>query len=105
MDLDALLRHYFGTDDPDAIDGVRLALGRERLTVDFGREADPGRRFALWTLMEVFGIAPLPAEAFPDHPALRRAADDYLDAADRLAEQDEADDADEAGLHGGGGGA
>ena len=93
MDLDALLRHYFGTDDPDAIDGVRLALGRERLAVDFGREREPGRRFALWTLMEVFGIAPLPAEAFAKEPALRRAAEDYLDAADRLTdEEDEAED-------------
>ena len=84
MDLDALLRHYFGTDDPDTIDGVRLALGKERLTLAFGLERDPGRRFALWTLMEVFGIAPLPAEAFAKDAAMRRAADDYLSAAWRL---------------------
>lgn len=84
MDLDALLFHYFGTDDPDAIDGARLALGKERLTLAFGLERDSGRRFALWTLMEVFGIAPPPAEAFEKDAAMRRAAGDYLSAASRL---------------------
>jgi hypothetical protein len=86
MELDALLRHYFGTDDPDAVTALGLATGRERLLIDFGMEQEPGRRFALWTLLEVFGGAPLPAEAFKD-PALRRAAEDYLDAAYRLEEE------------------
>lgn len=84
MDLDALLLHYFGTDDPDTVDGVGLALGKERLTLDFALERDPGRRFALWTLMEVFGIAPPPAEAFAKDAEMRRAADEYLSAAWRL---------------------
>jgi hypothetical protein len=83
MDLDALLHHYFDANDPDAIDPVRLAVGQEKLTIDFSVERDPARRFALWTLMEAFGIAPLPADAFKD-PDLRRAADDYLTAAWRL---------------------
>jgi hypothetical protein len=88
MDLDALLRHYFGTEDPDDLTETGLALGSERLKVDFGVEREPGRRFALWTLMEVFGIAPLPAEAFPDEPDLKAAADEYLSAAWK-AERDE----------------
>jgi len=84
MDLDALLHHYFGTHDPEAIDPEAFAAGKERLSIDFGVEREPGRRFALWTLMEAFGFAPLPAEAFDKDPALRRAAEDYLDAAWRL---------------------
>lgn len=84
MDLDALLDHYFGPGDPDAIDGAALAAGKEKLAVDFGVEREPGRRFALWTLMEALGSAPAPADAFPKDPALRRAAEDYLTAAWRL---------------------
>lgn len=84
MDLDVLLRHYFGTDDPDSLTETGLALGMERLRVDFGTEREPGRRFALWTLMEVFGSAPLPAEAFAKEHELRRAADEYLSAAWKL---------------------
>lgn len=84
MDLDTLLLHYFGTDDPEAIPPGTLALGKEKLAVDFGVEREPGRRFALWTLMEALGFAPLPAEAFEKEPALRRAAEEYLSAAWRL---------------------
>lgn len=87
MDIDALLHHYFGTDDPDTITDLGFTIGSERLRVDFGTEAEPGRRFALWTLMEVFGIAPTPAEAFPKNPELKRAAEDYLTAAWKM-EQD-----------------
>lgn len=64
MDYDSLLRHYFGTANVGSIDAVALALGREKLAVDFGVERDPGRRFALWTLMHVLGIAPDPRDAF-----------------------------------------
>lgn len=84
MDLDTLLQHYFGADDPDAIDPVAFAMGREKLAVDFGIERDPHRRFALWTLMEALGVAPPPAQAFEKDAALRRAAEDYLTAAWRL---------------------
>ncbi len=84
MDLDALLLHYFGTDDPDAIDPAQLVLGKEKLAVGFGIERDPSRRFALWALMDALGFAPLPAEAFEKEAALRRAAEDYLDAAWRI---------------------
>lgn len=83
MDLDALLHHYFSSLDPDAIDPTRLGMGKEKLAVDFGIEREPARRFALWTLMEAFGIAPPPADAFKD-PSLRRAAEDYLTAAWRI---------------------
>lgn len=84
MDLDDLLTHYFGSDDLDGLSESALALGKERLGIDFGTERDPSRRFALWSLMEGLGFAPLPADAFKKEPALKRAADDYLSAAWRL---------------------
>jgi len=84
MDLDTLLFHYFGAADPDSLDPETLADAKQRLAIDFGVEREPGRRFALWTLMEALGIAPPPAEAFKKDAALRRAAEDYLSAAWRL---------------------
>ena len=86
MDLDALLDHYFASTDPDAIDAAQFAAGKERLSIDFGVEQDPSRKFALWALMEALGFAPPPAEAFKE-PRLKRAAEDYLSAAWKL-EQD-----------------
>lgn len=92
MDLDILLDHYFGTDDPAAIDPDHFVLGKERLAIDFGSEREPGRRFALWTLMEALGFAPLPAEVFaePEDAMLREAADAYLTAAWRIERDGEA---------------
>jgi len=84
MDLDQLLSHYFGTADPDTADPATIDTARERMAIDFGVERDPSRRFALWTLMDAMGFAPLPAEAFEKEPALRAAADRYLDAAYRI---------------------
>lgn len=83
MDLDVLLHHYFGTADLDSLGDVAMARGRERLAIDFGVEREPGRRFALWAVMDALGFAPPPADAFED-PALRRAAEDYLTAAWRV---------------------
>lgn len=84
MDLDALLTHYFGSVALEEISPPVLERGQERLRIDFGVEPEPSRKFALWVLMEALGIAPLPAEAFEKEPALRAAADQYLDAAWRL---------------------
>jgi hypothetical protein len=84
MDLDALLFHYFGSEDLASVPAATLDQGKERLAIDFGTEREPGRKFALWVLMEGLGCAPFPADAFPKHPALKRAAEDYLTAAERL---------------------
>ncbi|WP_288409508.1 hypothetical protein [uncultured Sphingomonas sp.] len=84
MDLDQLIAHYFGTADPDAADPAAFDAARERMAIDFGVERDPSRRFALWTLMDAFGFAPPPAEAFEKHLELRAAAERYLDAAYRV---------------------
>ncbi|HWU96032.1 MAG TPA: hypothetical protein VN029_10575 [Sphingomonas sp.] len=84
MDLDALLTHYFDTDEPEALSEAERNRGEERLRIDFGVEQEPSRKFALWVVMEGLGIAPLPAEAFDEEPALRAAAERYLDAAWKL---------------------
>jgi hypothetical protein len=91
MDLDQLLHHYFGTTDPDQMTAAEQDAARERMGIDFGVERDPSRRFALWTLMDAFGFAPPPAEAFEKDPALRAAADRYLDAAYRVERDGTAD--------------
>ena len=84
MDLDALLDHYFGSAKLETVSPEALARGKEALAIDFGVEQEPGRKFALWVLLDGLGIAPLPAEAFEKHPALKRAAEDYLTASERL---------------------
>lgn len=87
MDLEALLIHNFGTVDIETLDAGQMIRGREKLALDFGVEREPSRRFALWTLLEALGDAPMPAEAFDD-PALCRAAENYLDAARRMQPDD-----------------
>lgn len=83
MDLDALLEYYFGG-DPDALSPAARELADGKLAMDFGVEQEPGRKFALWALMDALGFAPFPADAFPKHPRLRAAADAYLTAAYQL---------------------
>ena len=84
MDLDTLLRHFFGTDDPSQLNEDEYDRAIGQLKIGFGVEREPGRRFALWCLMEALGIAPLPAEAFAKEPKLKAAADEYLSAAFRM---------------------
>ena len=84
MELDILLQHYFGTTDLTTLDEAGFELGVEKLGTAFGIEKEPGRRFALWSLLHALGDAPDPAVAFKD-PAARRAAEDYAHAADRAA--------------------
>ena len=64
MDLDDQLRRYFGTADVAAISPAALHAGVERMRVDLGLERDRARRFALWALMHMLGIAPDPEAAF-----------------------------------------
>lgn len=84
MELDALLVHFFGTEDPSTLTEAEFALALERLKIGFGVEREPGRRFALWCLLEALDEAPLPADAFAKEPALKAAAEDYLRASFRL---------------------
>ncbi len=84
MDLEALIHHFFGTDDPATLTETEFDRALEKLRIGFGVEREPGRRFALWTLLHAFDQAPLPADAFAKEPKLKAAADEYLSAAFRL---------------------
>jgi len=85
MKLDDLFVRYFGTDDLDAVSPAALQAGAERLRVDFGLETDRGRRFGMWALMQMLGVAPDLDVAFKD------TAD--RDAARTLMEMSERDEA------------
>lgn len=84
MDFDDQLRRYFGIDDLSTIAPTNLEAGVDRMRVDFGMEKDKGRRFALWTLMFMFGAAPDLDVAF-DNEADRNTARDFMDMMDKAA--------------------
>jgi len=88
MDFDDLLVRFFGTADIDTLEPERLVSGVELLRVQFGLERDGDRRFALWCLMYMLGVAPRAEEAFKDEDDLE-AAREFMEEADR-----EIDDAD-----------
>ncbi|MGU3390693.1 hypothetical protein [Sphingomonas sp. M1A8_2b] len=79
MDLDAVLRHFFGTADIDALDQGAIDDGREKVAIAFGTEREPGRRFALWAVLRATGEAPDPRDAFDDLRE-QRAAQMYASA-------------------------
>ena len=84
MDLDGLLHHFFGSDDPTTLTETAFVRALEQVKIGFGVEREPGRKFALWCLLDALGEAPLPADAFAKEPLLKAAAEDYLKAAYRL---------------------
>lgn len=77
MDFDDQLRRYFGISDLAALTPAALEAGAERMRVDFGMTKDRGRRFALWALMHMLGVAPDLDVAFED-AADRDAARDFM---------------------------
>jgi hypothetical protein len=87
MDLDDQLRRYFGTSDIATLSEAALAAGTEHMLVDFGLAKDRNRRFALWALMHMLGVAPDLDVAFTD-PQDREAARNFMDLA---AEGDDPD--------------
>ena len=86
MDLDDLLRNYFGTCDIDAIPPPALAAGIERMRVDLGLENDRRTRFTLWSLLYMLGAAP-DLEVAIEHPEDREAARNFMDLAQRAEEE------------------
>lgn len=76
MDLDAISQHFFGTTDIDTLAPDAIEEGRDRVSIAFGTEREPGRRFALWAVLRATGEAPAPHVAFED-PRERRAAETY----------------------------
>ena len=82
MDFDDQLVRYFGTRDIEAIPAAAFEAGTDRMRVDFGLEANPGRRFALWALMYMLGVAPDLDVAFKEESE-RNSARDFMDMVDR----------------------
>ncbi len=85
MDFDDQLRRYFGSTDLASLTPGALDAGVERMAVDLGMEQDRGRRFALWTVMHLFGAAPDLDVAFT-HEEDRNAARDFMDMVARAEE-------------------
>ena len=88
MDFDQLLIRFFGTDDIASLPPDQVAGGVDRLRLQFGLERDDGRRFALWCLMYMLGVAPVLEDAFEDEDD-REAARDFMDMAVREIEEEE----------------
>ena len=84
MELDTLLHHYFETTELDTLDEAAFERSVERLGTAFGTEKEPGRRFALWSLLHALGEAPDPSVAFKD-PQERRAAETYARVSGRAS--------------------
>ena len=78
MDLDDLLRRYFGGSDLSSITASTQTAGVEHILVDFGLERDAGKRFALWSVLYLLGAAPDLDVAFKDEPD-REAARNFMD--------------------------
>ncbi|WP_174296643.1 hypothetical protein [Sphingomonas bacterium] len=88
MDFDQLLVRFFGTDDIASLAPEQLAMGIERLRLQFGLERDGGRRFALWCLAYMLGAAPDLDVAFSDGDD-RDAARDFMETIDREIDEDD----------------
>ncbi|WP_294298687.1 hypothetical protein [uncultured Sphingomonas sp.] len=95
MDFDSLLVRFFSTTEIQDLPPEQVAAGVDRLRLQFGLEKDSGRRFALWCLMFMLGIAPDIDDAFDD-PEDREAARDFMDAAEAEMD-DEGDTEDDRG--------
>ena len=83
MDFDDQVRRYFATDDLESVTPAAFEAGVDRMRVDFGMEKDRGRRFALWTLLFMFGAAPDLDVAF-DNEDDRNSARDFMEMSERL---------------------
>jgi hypothetical protein len=88
MDFDQLLVGFFGTSELADLSPDQLASGVDRLRLQFGLERDGGRRFALWCLAYMLGVAPDLDVAF-EHKTDREAARDFMDSVDREIEDDD----------------
>jgi hypothetical protein len=79
MDLDDLLRRYFGTSDISGVTADVQSAGMERLLIEFGLEQDRAKRFGLWSLLYLMGAAPDLDVSFEDE-ADREAARNFMDS-------------------------
>ncbi|RYY09995.1 MAG: hypothetical protein EON55_17220 [Alphaproteobacteria bacterium] len=81
MDFDHLLVGFFGTNEITDLAPQQLAAGIDRLQVQLGLERDDGRRFALWCIAYMLGVAPDLNVVFKNE-ADRNAARDFMDTVD-----------------------
>ncbi|MEP0191939.1 MAG: hypothetical protein ABJP70_05890 [Erythrobacter sp.] len=58
MDMENLLKRYFGTIDLDQVQVNAIPAATERMLVDLGLEEDRAKRFALWSLLHILEAAP-----------------------------------------------
>lgn len=86
MVFDELLRRYFAVADISALTSGVLSAGVEHMLVDLGLEHDPGKHFALWSLLHLLGAAPDLDVTFKVE-ADREAARNFMDMM-AAAEQD-----------------
>lgn len=89
MDFDDLLTGFFGTTELGDLSPDQLASGIDRLQVQIGLERDGGRRFGLWCLAYMLGVAPDVTIAFADAED-REAARDFMDTVDREMDAEDA---------------
>ncbi len=82
MEFDDQMRRFFGSDDFGAVSPAAMAGGIEQMQVEFGLEADKGRRFAMWSLLYMLGSAPDLDVAFKDERD-RDAARTFMDLLDQ----------------------
>ncbi len=82
MDVDHLLAGFVGTTELAELSPNQLASDVDRLRLQFGLERDCSRRFALWFLVYMFGVASDLDMAFKDEED-REAARDFMDSIDR----------------------
>ena len=78
MEFDDLLRRYFGSSDLTNLTRVSQNAGVERMLVDLGLEREPGKRFALWSVLCLLGEAPALDVAFAAESE-REAARNFMD--------------------------
>ena len=78
MDMENLLKRYFGTINLGEVQVDAIPAATERMLVDFGLEKDRAKRFALWSLLHILDAAPDLDIAFKDEDD-REAARKFMD--------------------------
>ena len=78
MNMEHLLRRYFGTTDLAEVQVTAIPAATDRMLVDFGLEKDRGKRFGLWSLLYMLDAAPDLDVAFEEEDD-REAARNFMD--------------------------
>ena len=78
MDFGSLLLRYFGTSEVGELAPGAISAGVDRILVDLGLERDPGKRFALWSVLHLLDAAPDLDVCFKDESE-REAARNFMD--------------------------